>query len=49
MQEKPQRVTFDLPKDIHKKLKIVCINNGISMRQLLVAAVEDKLKKLASK
>jgi|Laugrespbdmm15sn_2_1035079.scaffolds.fasta_scaffold368793_2 predicted HicB family RNase H-like nuclease len=39
------RVTLDLPIELHKRLKVAAALNGISMRDLLIEALEKKLKK----
>ena len=45
----PQRLTFDVERDLHKKIKMVCVQQGISMRKLIMEAIEEKLAKLKLK
>lgn len=49
MKEKIQRLTFDIEKDLHKKIKIACIEQSISMRKLILEAIEEKLNQLKTK
>lgn len=49
VQDKPQRVTFDVERDLHKRIKIACIEHGMSMRKLIMEAIEEKLAQLKSK
>ncbi len=50
MQEIPlQRLTFDIPKDLHRKLKTACASKGTTMRKMIIEAVEEKLKTIKSK
>lgn len=44
-----QRITLDLPEDLHKKLKISCAVHETSMRKLVIEAIEEQLKKIESK
>lgn len=38
------RFVVDMPVDLHKKLKMLCIKNEISMRHVLVSIVAQLIK-----
>ena len=45
--EKPlKQVTLRFPPDLHKKLKLVSVNEGKTMSDLVVLWVSEKLKTL---
>lgn len=39
------RVNIEIPEEVHKKAKIVCAVQGITMKDYLVKALEEKLSK----
>ena len=41
--EKSKRVNFDLPPDIHSKLKAYCAKNGITMKDFITAYIKEFL------
>ncbi len=45
----PQRLTFDVERDLHKKIKLSCVELGVSMRKFIMEAIEEKLAKIKSK
>lgn len=50
MQDKsPQRLTFDVERDLHKKIKMACVEQAVSMRKFIMEAIVEKLAKLKSK
>ena len=34
-----------VPKSLHQQSKLYCIQNGMSLREFVAAALEDKLKR----
>jgi parG len=41
--EKSKRVNFDLPPDIHSKLKAYCAKNGITIKDFITAYIKEFL------
>jgi len=39
------RINIEIPKELHKKAKVKCAVEGISLIQLINKAVENKVKK----
>jgi len=48
-EETPQRLTFDVDRDLHKKIKHACVELRVSMRKFIMEAIEEKLAKIKSK
>lgn len=46
MNDETQRITLDLPKDLYKKLKIACINDNCTMKEVVVYLVRKWLNKI---
>jgi predicted DNA-binding protein len=44
-----KRITLDLSDEIHRRLKIQCVNEGTNMAELLRKLVEDYLQKAERK
>lgn len=34
-----------IPKNLHREIKLFCVENGISVMDFVAAALEDKLKR----
>lgn len=47
--KKPQRLTFDVERAMHKKIKMACVEQAVSMRKFILEAIEEKLAKLKTK
>lgn len=45
IEEKITRLTIDTPSSMHKKLKIRCIEKGVSMRDLILKLIEKEISK----
>jgi len=43
------RITIDLPPELQKKLKTFSVINGISMKELVITAIEKQLKAMEAK
>ena len=39
------RINIEIPEDLHKKAKVKCVIESISLIQLINKAVENKVKK----
>ena len=39
------RTSIDIPKDLLKEVKMFCVINDISIKEFVVVAIEEKLKK----
>jgi hypothetical protein len=44
--EKYTRLSIDIPNEMHRKLKSITAIHGLSMRELLLDAVEVQIRKL---
>jgi hypothetical protein len=44
-----KRITLDMPDDLHLKLKLQCVSEGIHMAELLRRLAEDYLAKADKK
>jgi len=44
--EQTARMTFDLPVDLHKRLKIQAVHEGRSVREILEELIRDYLKRV---
>ena len=42
--EKPARLTLEMPQAIHRHLKIICAEDGISMHNFVIEAIEEKFE-----
>lgn len=38
-----------IPKGLHREIKLYCVQTGISVMEFVAAALEDKLKRTASR
>ncbi len=38
-------VNIELPEELHKKLKVVCALDSITIKEYIVKTLEEKLKK----
>ncbi len=38
-----------IPKDLHREIKLFCVENGISVMEFVAAALEDKLRRGAGR
>ncbi len=45
----PQRLTFDVDRDMHKRIKHSCVELGVSMRKFIMEAIEEKLAQIKTK
>ena len=44
-EEGSTRLTFDMPRDLHRRLRIHAINTGKSMRELILDWIRQQLEK----
>lgn len=44
--EKTTRFTMDLPTEMHKRLKMICALQEKSMREVIIQAIEEEVKKV---
>ena len=42
---KQQRFSLDMPEEHHKKIKLYCVSVGIRIRDFIINATLEKLKK----
>jgi len=38
-----------IPKGLHRKIKLFCVQNSISVMEFVAAALEEKLRKISSR
>jgi predicted DNA-binding protein len=43
------RLTFDVPQDLHRRLKILAINSGKTMRELILEWIKAQLERSEKK
>lgn len=42
--EKPVRLNVEIPASLRQELKKIALNNGITVKQLVLAVLEDRVK-----
>jgi hypothetical protein len=43
------RINIELPEELHKKAKVICAMHGKTLKDYIVAALDDKLSKEKAK
>jgi predicted DNA-binding protein len=43
------RMTFDVPKDLHRRLKILSVNSGKTMRELILEWIRQHIDRAEKK
>ena len=39
------RINIEIPADVHRKAKVYCAENGITLIEFIAKAIEEKLRK----
>ena len=39
-----KNINIDLPEDLHRRLKIVCAINGVSIKDFIINSMERRIK-----